>query len=593
MGKYQRQWNLDNVYPDVDSKEFKKDYEYLQNEVNSLLEKARKLPNIDENKKTAELWEKFFKEQDEYVLILGQMFGYINNKSSAYAEEDIYPVWLGKLTNIAVKLSPIDIKIRFQLKNCDDTTFEKFINNSDYLKEIQFSIRETRKNALYMMDKDREELSAKLSQDGIRAWGRLYDKISGRLKVKIMEKGEIIEKSVGLVRFDSEERTVRQNNFYASIKAWDSIKHLCAEALNHIAGTRLTLYKERGFKHFLDRPLLDNRMTGDTLDAMWGAVNDKKKMFKKYFEIKADLLGLDKLSWYDVTAPMESGKVDFDTAMDTVIKEYKKFNHEMGEFVKDAAEKGFIESDNREGKRQGAYCMGFDKRKEPRVFMTFTDSYDSMSTLAHELGHAYHGYVLKERPLPLQEYPMNLAETASTFGEAIIGDYLLNNAKNDKEKVVMLDKMIGDAATFSMNIHCRFIFEKNFYEKREQGELTPDELTQMMLDAQKEAYIGLLDEYNPMFWASKLHFYIAGLSFYNFPYTFGYLFSNTLYSISKEKGKDFAGTYKKILIDTGCKNTEDVIKDNLGMDITKKDFWYKSLDLTKERIDQFARLTGK
>jgi oligoendopeptidase F len=265
----------------------------------------------------------------------------------------------------------------------------------------------------------------------------------------------------------------------------------------------------------------------------------------------------------------------------------------MGEFVKNAAEKGFVESDNREGKRQGAYCMGFSKRKEPRVFMTFTDSYDSMSTLAHELGHAYHGYVLKDRPLPLQEYPMNLAETASTFGEAIIGDYLLKNAKNDKEKLSMLDKMIGDAATFSMNIHCRFIFEKNFYEKRKQGDLTPDELTQMMLDAQKEAYIGLLDEYNPMFWASKLHFYIAGLSFYNFPYTFGYLFSNTLYSIGKEKGKDFADTYKKILIDTGCKNTEDVIKDNLGMDITKKDFWYKSLDLTQKRIDEFAQLSGK
>jgi oligoendopeptidase F len=590
MGKYQRKWNLDNVYPGIDSKEFQKDYEYLQKEVTKLLEKANNLPEIDTSKSSADQWEKFFRDFEEYQLVLEQMYGYINNKSSAHAEDDKYPVWLGKLSNIVVSLTPIDIRMRFLLRECDGNTFDKFINNNDYLNKIQFAIREIRKYAKYMMDKDREELAAKLSQDGIRAWGRLYDKVSGRLKVKVMEKGEIVEKSVGQVRTDLKERTVRQNNFYASIKAWDTIKHLCAEALNHISGTRLTLYKEQGYKHFLDKPLLDNRMTRETLDAMWGAVNDKKDMFKKYFEVKAGLLGLDKLSWYDIKAPTGSGNVDFDTAMDTVIQEYKKFSPEMGEFVKNAAEKGFIESEDREGKRQGAYCMGFSKRKEPRVFMTFTDSYSSMSTLAHELGHAYHGYVLRDRPLELQQYPMNLAETASTFGEAIIGDYLLNNAKDEKEKMAMLDKMIGDAATFAMNIHCRFIFEYNFYEKREQGELTPDELTQMMLDAQREAYIGLLDEYNPMFWASKLHFYIAGLSFYNFPYTFGYLFSNTLYSIGKEKGNDFAETYKQILIDTGCKKTEDVIKDNIGMDITKKDFWFKSLDLVQKRIDEYVRL---
>ncbi len=592
MGKYVRSWSLDKIYPSVESKEFKIDFDKANNEIDALIKESSELPEISKDKSVAEKWEKFYKKLEDFEYLMSQLSVYVSCKSNADSENESLMVLESKVSTMYTKASPISIKLSALLKKCDDDTFKTFIKNSSYLSEIGFAITEARNNAKFTMDEEREKLTSKLSNDGIIAWSNLYDKISGKLKIELMERGEIVKKSVGQVRYESENRGVRQNEFFASLKAWESVKDVCASALNHISGTRLTLYKERGLNHYLDKPLMQNRLKKESLDAMWNAGTERKPMFKKYFELKAKLLGIKKLSWYDITAPMEAGKIDFDSAMDIIIREYKGFNPVMGDFAKWCIENGFIESENRSGKRQGAYCTEFSKRKEPRVFMTFTDSYDSMSTLAHELGHGFHSYVMKDRPLPLRDYPMNLAETASTFGEAIIGDYLLKNAKNDAEKISMLDKMIADAVTYLMNIHSRFIFECRFYEKRAESELTPDELTTLMLDAQREAFIDLLDEYNPLFWASKLHFYISGLSFYNFPYTFGYLFSNALFAIAKERGKEFTETYNNILIATGCMNTEEVVSKNLGMDITKKDFWNKSLDLIEQLIHQFVKLVG-
>lgn len=593
MGKYKRQWKIDNVFPGIESDEFKNEIKNIEKDIDKFIKETMKLPDIDKENNTAQTWENFIKKLEDFFLRLTQLSVYISCKISVDAENEKLMTLVAKIQMLGSKVSPIEIQIASLFKKCDENTFNTFINNGKYLKEIEFALREIRKRAKFNMDDEREKLVAKLSNDGIKAWGRLYNKISGKLKIELMEKGEVIKKSVGQVTIDSENRQIRENEFFASLKAWEQIKDVCAEALNHIAGTRLTLYKERGFNHFLDKPLIDNRLKRESLDAMWQAVSERKEMLKKYFNLKAKKLGIKKLSWYDQSAPMMVSKIDFDSAMDIVIEQFGKFNPEMGKFAKDAIQSGFVESENRLGKRQGAYCTKFQKRKEPRVFMTFTDSVDSMSTLAHELGHAYHSYVLKDRPFALTEYVMSTAETASTFAEAIISDYLIENAKNDNEKLAMLDKSISEAMIMMMNIHARYIFEYNFYEKRVNGELTPDELTGLMLDAQKEAFLGLLEEYNPLFWASKLHFYISKLSFYNFPYTFGYLFSNALYGLSKERGKDFVETYKNILISTGCMNTEDVISTNLGMDITKKDFWNKSLDQVEAKINQFIKIAEK
>ncbi len=592
MGKYKRSWRLDNIYSGIDSVEFRKDFDLLSKETERLIEKSKKLPTIDKQKTTADTWENFYKEFEEFYLLIFQLMGYLNNRISADSENEELNLMRSRLSKITTKASLININIASRLKSCDDGTFEIFINNNESLKGVRFAISENRYHTKYFMEEDKERLASKLSPDGLIAWGRLYEKFSGKLKVELEENGKTIKKSVGQVKWDSTDRKEREKEFRASLKAWDSIKDICAESLNHITGSRITLQKERGYKHYLDDILLKCRLKRESLNAMWDAVNDRKHMFKTYFDIKAKLLGLEKLSWFDLRAPMMEGEIDFDRAMDIIIAQYSKFNPEMGEFAKWVIESGFIESEDREGKKPGAYCMYFRKRKEPRIFMTFTNSYNSMSTVAHELGHAYHNYVLKDRPYLLSFYPMNLAETASTFGEAIISDYLIKNAKTKAEKVAILDKLISDSANYLMNIHSRYLFECSLYEEQGRGFIPPSRLNEMMLDAQRKAYIGLLGEYHPLFWASKLHFYITGISFYNFPYTFGFLFSKALFSIAKEKGSEFAQTYNDILVSTGCMSTEDVISKNLNMDITKKNFWYKSLDLIKENIDEFVKINS-
>jgi oligoendopeptidase F len=225
--------------------------------------------------------------------------------------------------------------------------------------------------------------------------------------------------------------------------------------------------------------------------------------------------------------------------------------------------------------------------------MTYTNSADSMSTLAHELGHAYHSWVLRDEPVFLADYPMNLAETASTFAEAVLNEQRLQRAKTDYEKLSLLEGLLGDAVAFLMNIHARFLFENAFHLERAKEELTSKRLSELMEAAQKEAYLGALADggWNPRFWASKLHFYITGLPFYNFPYTFGYLLSLGVYAVGHETGPSFPGQYRKLLMATGCQDAEDAVQSTLGFDLRGPEFWTKSLSIIANRVQQFRQLT--
>ena len=413
-----------------------------------------------------------------------------------------------------------------------------------------------------------------------------------------MEKGEVVCKSPGQVSIDSPERSVRENNFYSAQKAWATIADSCADALNHISGSRLTKYARLDVQDHLDLPLRLNRMKRETLDTMWSTITEQKPMLKKYLDTKAALLGLDRLSWYDVNAPLptrEPGgaeRLEYDQACEIVTQTFEKFAPEWGEFAQRALADRWVEAEDRAGKRQGGFCTGFPTRQQSRIFMTFTHSEDSMSTLAHELGHAYHSHVLRDQPMLLQDYPMNLAETASTFAEAILGDQQLVVASESK-RLSMLDRMLSDAVAFLMNIHARFLFEDRYHHERRDGELSAARFSELMQEAQQEAYCDALDEsgWYPDFWISKLHFYIAGWPFYNFPYTFGYLLSLGIYRLGSDQ-ENFSEKVRQFLIATGNREAEAAVAEAFGEDLTKPQFWQRSLDVVEDRVNQFVELAG-
>ena len=593
-------WELDSLLPHPEKPAFGEVLQSYRADLERLAAESDALPPIDAGEEDGQRWVRFLKDYESVSGRATDLNAFIGCHAAADAENKRFQRLEAQLSALDPLRAKIATNVEFAIKAAGAAALESFVKQDPWLSAIAYFFHDRLRNAELRLPKEQELLAADLSVDGIHAWGRLYDRISGALRVKIMEKGEVVEKSPGQVQFDSPQRAVRENNFYAADKAWRSIEDSCADALNHISGTRLTLYRRLGLGDHLEAPLRYNRMTRQTLDAMWDTVAKRRPVLLDYLNAKAKLLGLEKLSWYDVTAPLpEFGKADsselkYDDACDTVIRTFTGFSPDFGDFARMAIEDRWIEVENRQGKRQGGFCTGFPTKQQSRIFMTFTNSADSMSTLAHELGHAYHSHVLRERPLFLQDYPMNLAETASTFAEAVLGEERLRTGTTAAEQLDILDQMLGDAVAFLMNIHARFLFEDRFHRERHDGELPAARFSELMIEAQQEAFCGGLadDGWNPRFWASKLHFYISGLPFYNFPYTFGYLLSLGVYAAASTAGPDFPEQYRRLLIATGCMDTEEAVQSTLGYDLTGPDFWNRSLDIIETRVRRFVELAN-
>lgn len=599
MPQYPLNWNLDSLLPHPEQPAFSAALETFREALIALADRSESLPGLGSGTRDSSAWVAFLTEFERLESQAGDLSSFVGCHAAADAGNKRIRQFEAVLSALEPQRERVSTNVEFAFQQAQAADFADFVTSHPWLLQNAFFLSQRRANAQMRLPKGEELLAADLAVDGIHAWGRLYDRLSGDLRIEVMERGEIVKKSPGQIRFDSAERSVRQNNFYASDKAWKTIADSCADALNHIAGTRLTLYSRLNLTDHLDMPLHRNRMQRATLEAMWSAVAARKGAMLEYLSAKARLLGLEKLSWYDTQAPLPSAgaslaesEIGYDAGSNLVIRTFSGFSPDLGDFARLALTRGWVEAENRGGKRQGAFCTGFPTRKESRVFMTFTNTHDNVSTLAHELGHAYHSWVLKEQPLFLQDYPMNLAETASTFAEAVLAEHRLRDSDSRAEKLSILDHMLSDAVAFLMNIHARFIFEDKFHKERGSGELTAGRLSELMLASQQEAYLGGLadDGWYPDFWVSKLHFYISGLPFYNFPYTFGYLLSTGLYALGTETGSDFPEQYRRLLLATGCMPTEAAVQSTIGYDLTQLDFWNKSLDVIERRVGQFLEL---
>lgn len=465
----------------------------------------------------------------------------------------------------------------------------------DSLKVLSFVLTERREHANEKLSKEEEALISELSVDGYHSWGQLYDLIVGKVKVSFNENGVERQLSVGQAfnKFSNPNRTVRAAIFKNWEKAWNEQSDYLANTLNHLAGFRLGVYKKRGWEDVLKEPLSISRMKKETLETMWAVISENKRPLVKYLERKAKLLGLKKLSWFDLDAPygQTETKVSYQEGAEFIEQQFSHFGEKMASFAKGAFEKEWIEGEDRPGKAPGGFCTFFPESEQSRIFMTYSGTPSNISTLAHELGHGFHSYAMKGMPHLNCQYAMNVAETASTFAEMIVSDAAVKNAKDKEERLALLDDKINRTIALLMNIHARFLFETRFYEERKQGPVSTERLNELMLAAQKEAYSDALDEYHPMFWASKLHFFITDVPFYNFPYTFGYLFSLGIYARALEEGKGYEEKYIALLRDTGSMSVEDLAKKHLQVDLTQKDFWEKGVHLCIDDIEEFLLLT--
>ena len=511
---------------------------------------------------------------------------------------------LGRLQSINKRFDELAEPLGQFLDLAPETVVEAYLDDPA-VDASRFSVEHSRRRRHELLPLAEENLVTSLGEDGIHAWGRLYDQLSGTLSCDVTVGNEQrttgIAEAAGLMQKPDDR--LRENAWRAINTAWDEHAESCAAAINAIAGWRLELCRKRSARagtpvQYLDAPLHANRIQRETLDTVMKVAEEGIPLARRAALLQAKAYGKSHYGPWDNRAPAPVADGDaghpiaYEEALDLIAGAYGEVEPAMGDFVRMMAEKNWIEGTVGPRKRPGAYCTGFLKSRTPRVYMTYTGGGSDVITLAHELGHAFHSWVMRDLPDSQRRYGMSIAETASTFGETIVRDALLRRAESPSAALDIVWEEAAALVTFILNIPTRFEFERNFYDARAERPLLPRELKSMMSAAWEKWYGESIAEGDPMFWASKLHFYISGLSFYNFPYLFGYLFSLGVYARREAFGDEFFPRYRALLRDTGRMTTEDLADKHLGVDLTEPDFWRDTLAMIEPRIDHFEALVN-
>lgn len=572
-------WNLTNIYKSFDDTAYQgdiKDYLALCQELKTLLSKGRK------------------EALEEAVQLLGRAMDLMENLFSyAYA---VFSVDTGdaralkevsRLEEAHQKLSECFVLFNSLVKK-HKKDIPALLKKSPILAERAQFIMDSLKEADHQMSEAEEALAQEMKAAGGDAWGRLQEAVSSSLSGD----GKSITELRNLA-FDK-SRSVRKKAYEAELAAWKSMEIPLAYSLNGVKKTAATMDKRRSWKSALEKSLFQSRMSAKTLDAMISVMEESLPEFRKYLNKKAELLGIKKLAFYDLFAPISqkgfTPKVwNFEEARDYIIQTFGIFAPDMGLFAKNAFANGWIDSPPHAGKVGGAYCTSFPIAKESRVMCNFSPTFSGVSTIAHELGHAYHFHLLREECAFARAYPMTLAETASIFSETMLYNTTISKAKGF-EKKYLTEMFLMEVTQVIVDILCRFYFEKAVFEKQKEGPLSADALCSMMTDAQKATYGDALDPklLHPYMWAVKCHYYSPDLGFYNYPYAFGQLFSIGLYVKYLEDKKNFPALYRKVLMATGRTDIKGVAK-LAGIDVEKKDFFQESMDFITRMIRIFLR----
>lgn len=466
-------------------------------------------------------------------------------------------------------------------------------------QEHAFALREMADQARYMMSDPEEALAAELSLSGANAWSKLQGTVTSQLSVDFDLDGAIQPLPMpALINLRSHpDEDVRRRAYEAENKAWESVRETLAAAMNGIKGTTNTLNRHRGRRSPLHAPLDVARMDEATLQAMLDAMAASFPAFRRYFVAKARLLGKERLAWWDLFAPIgrSERRYTWDETRAFIVENFATFSEDLAELAVRAFDGRWIDAEQRTGKRGGAFCMGVPLVKESRILTNFDGSLDQISTVAHELGHAFHNECAFQanRTMLQTQTPMTLAETASIMCETIVTQAVLARAADPAEELAVLENMLTGEAQVIVDIYSRYLFEQEVFARRAQSELTAEELCDIMRRAQEATYgDGLDGRYlQPYMWTWKPHYYSAELAFYNFPYAFGLLFATGLFAIYQQRGAAFVDDYRELLAATGDAPAAELAA-RFGIDLRSRQFWADSLAVIERKIDRYCALAA-
>lgn len=579
------EWSLKEIYTGIDDPAYEED---IRKTEQKLMELSDFIKNA-EGRSWLEKAEGLLGLLEETLDTLFKVMIYVELRQSVDTEDGDMMAQQNRLMRIYAKMSPLEAATQKILAEIPDV--DALAAESEIVRENAFYLKQVKMDAKHLLSDDVEEMISSMNVSGGAAWSQLQAYLTSTVKVDY-DGGQMTLSEIRNLAY-SPDAAVRKAAYEAELAAYEKIQDSVAFSLNHIKNQVTMLCGKRGYESPLSMTLEESRMKRETLDAMMEAIEEYLPVFRKYLRKKGEMLGhANGLPWYDLFAPL--GKADktytIEEAKDYLIDTFRKFTPDMAEMMQEAFEQEWIDFYPRKGKQGGAFCAGVPCLKQSRILTNYDGYFGSIGTLAHELGHAFHNRQIENnRPLN-QDYPMPIAETASTFNEVHLGQAALKDATGE-ERLNLLENDLREQTQCIVDIYSRYLFETAVFEQSQQKFLMADDLKALMLDAQKKAYGDGLDEtcMHPYMWACKSHYYSEGLSFYNFPYAFGNLFAMGLYSLFLKEGDAFVEKYKAMLAATPCCTIEEA-GAMMGIDLTKKAFWEESLSQIAKTVEAFCEM---
>jgi oligoendopeptidase F len=589
-------WDMSPIYPGMDSKEFADGFSRTVQSIKNLAKlfddysimKLPDVPVVDQD--IVQAFETVIKQYNTVLEATETLAVYIMCFVTTNSHDTLAQAKLSELQQSTLILSQLETRLTAWIGSLD---VEALIERSRIARDHAFMLRKAKIIAQHLMTPDEENLASELNLSAGTAWEKLHSDVTSQLIVSLELSDQKQELPMSMVRnlASDPDREVRRSAYEAELEGWKRVALPLAAAINSIKGEVNVLTRRRGWSSPLEASLLDTNIDRITFDAMLAAAYESFPDFRRYLNAKARMLGLPRLSWYDLFAPVSSTEKvwEYQDASTFIIEQFGSFSPRLSNFAARAFSENWIDAEPREGKVDGAYCTAL-RGDESRVFANYKASFDGVSTLAHELGHGYHNLNLARRTMLQRSTPMTLAETASIFCETIIRNAAVLNAGR-QEQIAILEASLQGACQVVVDITSRFLFEQRLFDQRVKRELSIDELNNLMLETQRETYGDGLDEnaLHPYMWAMKPHYYSSRFSFYNYPYMFGLLFGLGLYARYKEDSEKFKSGYDELLSSTGLADAASLAQQ-FGIDIHSVDFWRASLDIVRQDIDLFEEL---
>lgn len=576
-------WDLEVLYKGYDDQKYVSD-------CNRLFELIEQIKNEKlDNNNVKDCIETHLKLEVELNKVVSELFSYSNLRVSTNVNDYEALGQMGRIRMVLQETIPSDVAFTKFLKEKDLNTLAL---ESKFINEHLFKLKNIQQNAKHMLSDAEEILASKLQLVGSSGWSQLQGNLTSNLSVEYNGNNYPLP-VIRNMAFSNDAQT-RKSAYEAEIKAYKSIEDAVAMALNNIKREVNIMMPLRGYNSGLEKTLEQSRMSEATLNAMSEAIKEEAPRFRDYLRLKGKMLGhLNGIPFYDLFAPVGKLTKEYSVleAKDLVLSAFRSFSEPLYELGKEAFENRWIDFLPKEGKRGGAFCAGLGNHNQSRILTNFTGALVNIQTLAHELGHAYHGRVIQNNSTLNRNYPMPLAETASIFCQTLMSKKMIDEINDPLEKLTVVELSLHEDTQCVIDILSRFIFESKVFSTPLTTPLSAKDMCNMMLEAQDDSYgDGLDPNYkHPYMWICKSHYYSAGLNYYNFPYAFGLLYGKGLYKQYLKDKETFVKNYDKMLMATGCMNVEEVAS-MMNIDLTKKEFWIESLKFIEEDIDLFESL---